>query len=81
MRYEALARENAELRGLRAALPPVAEKWLVGEVVNVEPNSLRQRVLINRGTRNGVFKAQAVIDDGGCSGQITHVGRGARRSS
>jgi rod shape-determining protein MreC len=28
MRYEALARENGELRGLRDALPPVAEKWL-----------------------------------------------------
>jgi len=45
LRYEALARENAQLRGLREALPPVAEKWLVAEVVNVEPNSLRQSVL------------------------------------
>jgi rod shape-determining protein MreC len=74
LRYEALARENAELRGLREALPPVAEKWLVAEVVNVEPNSLRQSVLLNRGTRNGVFSAQAVLDDAGLLGQTTHVG-------
>jgi rod shape-determining protein MreC len=74
LRYEALARENAQLRGLREALPPVAEKWLVAEVVNVEPNSLRQSVLLNRGTRNGVFKAQAVLDDEGLLGQTTHVG-------
>jgi rod shape-determining protein MreC len=74
LRYEALARENAQLRGLREALPPVAEKWLVAEVVNVEPNSLRQSVLLNRGTRNGVFSAQAVLDDAGLIGQTTHVG-------
>lgn len=74
MRYEALARENGELRGLRDALPPVAEKWLAAEIVNIEINSLRQRVLINRGTANGVFKAQALLDDKGVIGQTTHVG-------
>jgi rod shape-determining protein MreC len=74
MRYDALARENGELRGLRDALPPVAEKWLAAEIVNIEINSLRQRVLINRGTANGVFKAQALLDDKGVIGQTTHVG-------
>lgn len=74
LRYEALARENAELRGLRDALPPVAEKWLVAEVINAEPNSFRQSVLLNRGSQNGVFKAQAVMDDEGLIGQTTHVG-------
>src|SRR5262245_970449 len=74
LRFEALAQENTQLRSLRSALPPVAEKWLIAEVVNVELNSLRQRVLINRGTRNGVFKGQAVLDDRGLLGQTTHVG-------
>jgi rod shape-determining protein MreC len=74
MRYEALARENGELRGLRDALPPVAEKWLAAEIINIEINSLRQRVLINRGTSNGVFKGQALLDDKGVIGQTTHVG-------
>jgi rod shape-determining protein MreC len=74
MRYDALARENAELRGLREALPPVAEKWLVAEVVNIEPNSLRQTLLVNRGTHHGVFQSQAVLDDRGLIGQTTHVG-------
>src|ERR1700761_3344028 len=31
MRYEALARENDQLRGLQGALPPVVERWLVAE--------------------------------------------------
>lgn len=74
LRYDALARENATLRGLEAALPPVAQRWMVAEVVNVEVNSLRQRILINRGTQNGVFKAQAVVDATGLLGQTTHVG-------
>ncbi len=74
MRYDALARENGELRGLRDALPPVAERWLAAELVNVQTDSLRQRILINRGTTNGVFKAQAVLDDKGVIGQTTHVG-------
>src|SRR5262252_3194338 len=54
MRYEALARENGELRGLREALPPVAERWLAAEVVTVQLNSLRQRLLLNRGAANAV---------------------------
>lgn len=73
MRYEALSQENASLRGLRTALPPVAEKWLVAEVVR-DVDNLRPRVLINRGTANGVFKGQAVMDDSGILGQTTHVG-------
>lgn len=74
MRYDALARENEQLRGLRDALPPVADRWLAAEVVNIQTDSLRQRILINRGTSNGVFKAQVVLDEKGIIGQTTHVG-------
>jgi rod shape-determining protein MreC len=74
MRYEALAHENDELRGLQDALPPVAERWIVAEIVDIQLNNLRQRILINRGTRNGLFKGQAVLDDKGLLGQTTHVG-------
>ena len=74
MRYEALERENGELRGLAAALPPVAERWLPAEIVSIQLSSLRQRLLINRGQLNGVFKGQAVLDEHGLIGQTTHVG-------
>jgi rod shape-determining protein MreC len=74
MRYEALARENGDLRGLREALPPVAERWLPAEIVNIQLSSLQQRLLIDRGGVNGVFKGQAVLDDKGLIGQTTHVG-------
>ncbi|HYL01066.1 MAG TPA: rod shape-determining protein MreC [Steroidobacteraceae bacterium] len=74
MRYEALAHENGELRGLRNALPPVAERWLPAEIISIQLSGLRQRLLINRGASNGVFKGQAVLDDRGLIGQTTHVG-------
>ncbi len=74
MRYEALSHENDQLRGLQEALPPVAERWIVAEIVDIQLNALRQRVLVNRGSRNGLFKGQAVLDDKGLIGQTTHVG-------
>jgi rod shape-determining protein MreC len=74
MRYDALARDNAALVGLRAALPPVAERWLPADIVNIQLDSLRQRVLIDRGSVNGVSKGQAVLDDHGVVGQTMHVG-------
>ena len=74
LNYEGLARENAQLRGLRQALPPIADRWLVAEIVNVELTTLRQRLLINRGTTNGVFASQAVLDDAGLLGQTLHIG-------
>lgn len=74
LNYEGLARENAQLRGLSHALPPIADRWLIGEIVNVELTTLRQRLLVNRGTTNGVFAGQAVLDDAGLLGQTMHIG-------
>jgi len=74
LNYEALAHENAQLRGLSHALPPIADRWLIAEIVNVELTTLRQRLLVNRGTTNGVFAGQAVLDDSGLLGQTMHIG-------
>lgn len=74
LNYESLARENAQLRGLSHALPPIADRWLIGEIVNVELTTLRQRLLLNRGTTNGVFEGQAVLDGWGLLGQTIHTG-------
>ena len=74
MRYDALAQENAALIGLRNSLPPVAQRWLPAAIVNIQLDSLRQRVLIDRGSVNGVTPGQAVLDDHGVVGQTMHVG-------
>ncbi|HEY7886836.1 MAG TPA: rod shape-determining protein MreC [Steroidobacteraceae bacterium] len=74
MRYDALARQNAALIGLRDSLPPVAQRWLPADIVNIQLDSLRQRVLIDRGSLNGIAAGQAVLDDDGVVGQTMHVG-------
>ena len=74
MRYDALAQQNAALIGLRDALPPVAQRWLPADIVNIQLDSLRQRILIDRGAINGVVAGQAVLDDHGVVGQTMHVG-------
>jgi rod shape-determining protein MreC len=73
MRMEALSKENGELRAMKDALPPVADSWMPAEIV-LQVDPLRQRVLINRGASNRVFKGQTVIDDAGVLGQTTQVG-------
>lgn len=74
LRFEALAAENAQLRALKAALPEVVEKWLPGEIMNIELSTLRQRVIVNRGATSGIFKGQAVLARGGLMGQVLRAG-------
>jgi rod shape-determining protein MreC len=74
MRQAALQTENATLRGLNGMLPEVIEKRLVGEVINVETSTLRQRLLVNRGGNSGVFRSQTVITGDGVIGQVFRIG-------
>jgi rod shape-determining protein MreC len=74
MRQAALERENATLRGLNSAMPEVIEKRLVGEVISVEVSTLRQRLLVNRGGRDGVYRSQPVVTGKGVLGQVFRTG-------
>jgi rod shape-determining protein MreC len=74
LRQTALEKENATLRNLNAMLPNVIEKRLVGEVINVEVSTLRQRLLVNRGGTHGVFRGQAVVTGDGVLGQVFRIG-------
>lgn len=74
MRQAALQAENARLRNLNGIQPEVIEKRLVGEVVNVDLSELRQRLLINRGGRSGVYKSQPVVTGEGVLGQVFRTG-------
>jgi rod shape-determining protein MreC len=74
LRTQALEEENASLRGLHEALPPLVTKWQVAEVIGSEAALLRQRIVINKGARDGVHLNQAVVDGTGVLGQVMHVG-------
>lgn len=74
MQLQGLQRENQELRSLHAALPPLVKKWQLAEVISVETSPLRQRLIVNKGKRDGVFENQAVVDAHGILGQTVRVG-------
>jgi len=74
MRQAALEQENNELRGLHNSLPPLIKHWQLAEIISVETNPLRQRVVINKGAHDGVVVSQAVVDGNGVIGQVERVG-------
>jgi rod shape-determining protein MreC len=74
LRERALEQENAQLRELHRTLPPLVRKWLVAEVIGVDSGTLRQRLIINKGLRDGVHVNQPVVDGSGVMGQVAHVG-------
>ena len=74
LRQQALEQENAQLRALHATAPPLVKKWLIAEVIGVDAGTLRQRLIINKGLRDGVHVNQPVVDGTGVMGQVAHVG-------
>ncbi len=74
LRHQALEQENAQLRELQAALPPLIKKWLVAEVIGVDSGTLRQRLIINKGRHQGVQLNEPVVDGTGILGQVAHIG-------
>jgi rod shape-determining protein MreC len=73
-RLEAMQEENRRLRELREASSAFAERNLIAEILRVDLNPARHLVLLNKGSNDGVFRGQAVIDAQGVFGQITQVG-------
>jgi len=74
LRFESLEQENQRLRAVRQSSARVVQRSLVAEIVRVDLDPLRQRVLINKGTQEGVFRGQAAIDAAGIFGQVTRAG-------
>jgi rod shape-determining protein MreC len=74
MRYESLEQENQRLRAARESSSRVVQRTLVAEIVRVDLDPFRQRVLVNKGSINEVFRGQAALDANGIFGQVTRVG-------
>jgi rod shape-determining protein MreC len=74
MRFDALVAENARLRGLRSTLPPLVKQSLLADVVHADLGRLRQRLVIDKGDRNHLYRSQAIVDASGLMGQLVRVG-------
>jgi rod shape-determining protein MreC len=74
-RFQALKKENERLRRLLDSSVKVVEKRVqLAEVVAVDLEPSKRKILINKGINDNVFIDQPVIDAQGVMGQITHVG-------
>jgi rod shape-determining protein MreC len=74
LRFESLEEENRRLRGAREGSARVVQRSLVAEIMKVDLDPFRQRVLVNKGARDGVYTGQAALDANGIFGQVTRVG-------
>jgi len=72
-RFAALEEENRRLRDMRENSAGVAERVLVASIMNVDLDPFRHRVLLDKGSSDGVFKGQAVLDAEGIFGQVSKV--------
>ncbi len=70
-RMAALEAENGRMRALLESTAKVGDQVLIAEIVAVDMDRLRHRVVLNRGGNDGAYVGQALIDAHGVVGQIT----------
>ncbi|MFQ5994617.1 MAG: rod shape-determining protein MreC [Acidiferrobacterales bacterium] len=73
-RLDALESENKRLRDLLVSAERVADRAVVAELVEVSLAPFTRKIVVAKGSRNGVYLGQPVIDAYGIIGQITEVG-------
>ena len=75
LQFDALSEENRRLRAIRSASEGIAGRTLIAEIIQVSLDPYRDRVRINKGSDDGVFKGQPVLDAFGILGQVARVDR------
>jgi rod shape-determining protein MreC len=73
-RYAALEAENTRLRAMLEATASVRDQVRVAEIMSVSSNPFRHVLVVDKGTRDGVYDGQALIDADGVVGQIIEAG-------
>lgn len=70
LKFSALEKENIRLRDLLDSSFKLGEQVLVAELLAVNLDPYKQTVLVDKGTRFGVFVGQPVLDANGVVGQV-----------
>jgi rod shape-determining protein MreC len=70
-RMAALEAENARLRALMDSTAKVGDRVLIAEIMSVDMNPFRHKIVVNKGSSDDVYVGQALIDAQGVIGQIT----------
>ncbi|RLA29048.1 MAG: rod shape-determining protein MreC [Gammaproteobacteria bacterium] len=73
-RYSALEAENARLRAMLEARAQVRDQVRVAEIMSASSNPFRHVLVVDKGTRDGVYNGQTLVDANGVVGQIIEAG-------
>jgi len=68
-----LRAENIRLRELLNASAHVDDEVQLAELIGVNPDPFQHQVILDKGTEDGVFVGQPVLDAGGIMGQVVEV--------
>ncbi|MGA9469276.1 MAG: rod shape-determining protein MreC [Candidatus Macondimonas sp.] len=69
-----LQAENSRLRELLQSSSRLDDRLSIAEILSMDLDPYRQRIMLNRGLVHQVHVGQPIIDAHGVMGQITHVG-------
>lgn len=74
-----LAAENMRLRQLLNSTEMIQDRVLVAELIGVSPDPLVHLVVVNKGTSDGVYLGQPLLDASGLMGQVVEVSANSSR--
>jgi rod shape-determining protein MreC len=77
--FDALEEENARLRRMLGSAAQVADKVLAAELIEVSSEPFTRKIVVAKGSRDGVYVGQSVIDAHGIMGQVTQVAANVSR--
>jgi rod shape-determining protein MreC len=72
-KFEALEAENRRLHGMLGSATRVADRALAAELLEVAHDPGSRKIILDKGSRDGVYTGQPVIDAHGIMGQVTQV--------
>jgi rod shape-determining protein MreC len=70
----ALEAENERIRELLSSAKSLNEHVLIAEIIGINQDPYRHQITLNKGTRDGIYRGQALVDASGILGQVTEVG-------
>lgn len=73
-RLQAVEKENNSLKALMLSAQQMNGKTLIAELLAVNSDPFINQVVLNKGSRDGVYVGQPVLDANGVMGQVTQVG-------
>ena len=69
-----LEAENRRLRRLLDSSARLPQRAIIAELLNVADDPYRHQIVVSKGSRQGVYIGQPVLDASGIVGQIMHAG-------